>query len=84
MSSRICPVCSLPSAPNATTDLRCGPCHNFGITGFSKYGSALLQVSFNTWIDDQIEALKKANNLDSYRFWLRALRMAHDRKVNDL
>ncbi len=75
-----CPVCGRPSAPNAAaSDPRCGPCHNFGVVGFDKYGSLLTKVDFNTWHKDTVQEIDQADNMATYQHWLNALKSAYEK-----
>jgi hypothetical protein len=69
-----CPVCKRPSALNSILgDPRCGPCYNFRITAIDGY-AAILRVDFDNWLREQETRIRQANNLETYRDWLDALR----------
>jgi hypothetical protein len=68
-----CPVCGLPSAPNARShDKRCGPCHNFGLVERGRY-SVTIKRGFNSWKQELVAELIDVDNLDTYAHWLEAL-----------
>lgn len=76
-----CPVCDSPTAPNAFGgDDRCGPCHNFRVVRLDGY-CVILKVDFEKWISGVIDGIERARNLTTFRPWLHALRLAHERQV---
>jgi hypothetical protein len=78
-----CPVCRRPSAPNhRADDLRCGPCHNFGLLEFTKYGNLVIQSEFYEWLKKTAQELHEVNNMESYMDWLRDLHIVHNEKSN--
>jgi hypothetical protein len=85
MSNSKCPVCGNHSAWNASKDdLRCGPCHNFRVVGFTKYGALQIEVDFEEWADRTVSEIQAANNLETFRPWLHALKLAHAKKESGL
>lgn len=74
-----CPICGRTSAWNAPPgDPRCGPCHNFRVTGAGRYALHLL-VDAETWLRNTRAEIIKAGTLSTYEEWLRALAAAADR-----
>lgn len=79
-----CPICGMPSAWNAPeSDQRCGPCYNFRVEGFTKYGAILVREDFDVWIKKTAEEIWAANNMKTYARWLDALRVAMENKAWD-
>lgn len=81
-----CSVCGRESAPNwgLAGDERCGPCHNFGLVGFEGPYAVLVRRDFGSWVDEQVRQLVACNNVETYRPWLHALKLAHERRLTEL
>lgn len=81
-----CPICGRESAPNwgLSGDERCGPCHNFGVVSFDGPFALLVRRDFQAWVDERVRELVENNNVETYRPWLHALKLAHERRLSEL
>lgn len=73
-----CPICSRPSAINSTErDLRCGPCHNFGVVSVKDH-AIVIRHDLGTWLESTTKEIESVDNMETYENWLKGLKDIYD------